>query len=145
MLETIIEAASNFCNEQLGIEDLNVEKTLNPPQGTLVAYIDIEMQEQGAYRIYLAAERSFVQFVAQIFLEESQSDEDTMRDMALECTNMIVGSAKVIASEKGIGFRISTPKLEIMQQFTPSYHEAASLQCGDSTLFIAIEERNDLK
>ncbi len=139
MLETITEAASSFCKEQLGAKRLEVEKATTPPKGTLVAYIDIQMHGSKAYRAYIAAQKEFVQFVAKIFLEEEESDEETIMDMALECTNLIIGSAKVVASQKGIDFDISTPKLQVMERFTPHYEDAAVLRCENNELFIAVD------
>lgn len=141
MLQTIIEAATNFCHEQLGVEKIELHETKHLESGALVAYIDIEVQQNDIYRVYLAAEKDFVQFVAQIFLEEDESDEETIMDMAMECTNLIVGSAKVIASKKGVDFNISTPHLEKVEAFTHNFDEAALLECNGKTLFIALEER----
>lgn len=142
MLQTIIEAAANFCHEQLGVEKLELHETKQLESGALVAYIDIETKQNGKYRAYLAAEKDFVQFVAQIFLEEDESDEETIMDMAMECTNLIVGSAKVIASKNGVDFTISTPHLEKVEAFTHSFDEAALLECNGKNIFIALSKMN---
>ena len=140
MLRTIIEAASNFCKEQLGAEKIELHEAKQLEGGALVAYIDIETQQNGNYRAYLAAEKEFVQYVAQVFLEEDDSDEETIMDMALECTNLIVGSAKVIASKNGVDFTISTPHLEKLEAFTHRFDEAALLECNGKSLFIALSK-----
>ena len=138
MLQTIMEAAENFCKEQLGSNEIEVSKETDFKSGALVAYIDIETKRDEKYRAYLAAERGFVQFVAKIFLEEEESDEETIMDMAMECTNLIVGSAKVIASEKGLDFTISTPHLEQVDAFEHTFDEAGLLECNGRALFIAL-------
>ncbi len=140
MLRTIIEAASNFCHEQLGVEKIELHETKQLESGALVAYIDIETHQNGKYRAYLAAEKEFVQFVAQVFLEEEESDEETIMDMAQECTNLIVGSAKVIASKNGMDFTISTPHLEKVETFDHGFDEAALLECNGKSLFIALSK-----
>ena len=142
MLETIVEAASSFCKEQLGAEDVKVKDVNDFRSGALVAYIDIELSETNRYRAYLAAEKDFVQFVAKVFLEEETSDDETIMDMAMECTNLIVGSAKVIASENGLNFTISTPHIEKVERFTHNFDEAAMLECNGQTLFIALSKTN---
>ena len=140
MLRTIIEAASNFCKEQLGVEKIETHESKKLENGALVAYIDIQTKEESRYRAYLAAEKEFVQFVAHVFLEEEQSDDETIMDMAMECTNLIVGSAKVIASKNGVDFTISTPKIEKVDSFTHNFDEAVLLECDGKTLFIALKE-----
>ncbi len=138
MLQTIIEAAKNFCKDQLGADRHEVSEKTDFQSGALVAYIDIETTQGEKYRAYLAAKRDFVQFVAKTFLEEEQSDEETIMDMAMECTNLIVGSAKVIASEKGMEFTISTPHIEKVNAFEHKFDEAGLLECDGKILFIAV-------
>ena len=138
MLQTIIEAASNFCQEQLGMERIELHENKKLESGALVAYIDIQSDQNGRYRAYLAAQKEFVQSVAQIFLEEDHSDEETIMDMAMECTNLIVGSAKVIASKNGMDFTISTPHIEKIETFIQPFDEAVLLECNGKKLFIAL-------
>jgi len=139
MLEIIVEAAKIFCKDQLGIENVERKEFHSLKSGALVAYIDITMQDDERFRVYLAAEKEFVQFVASLFLEEENSDDETILDMAKECTNLIVGSAKVIGSKKDLEFTISTPKIKKVEQFTHTYEEGALLTCHQSHLFIALE------
>ena len=140
MLQTIVEAASNFCKEQLGAERMELKKERSLQSGALVASIELETANEMSYKIYLAATREFVQFVAKIFLDEEQSDDETIMDMALECTNLIVGSAKVIASKNGLDFTISTPKIETVNSFEASFDETVLLKCDGHALFIALQE-----
>ena len=140
MLQTIVEAAASFCKEQLGVENVEVKELTDFQSGALVAYIDIETENSHKYRAYLAAEKEFVQFVAKVFLEEETSDEETIMDMAMECTNLIVGSAKVIASKNGLSFTIATPHIEKVERFEHQFDEATLLLCNKNTLAIALKE-----
>ena len=63
-----------------------------------------------------------------------------MIDVVLECTNLIVGSAKVIASAKGIDFTIATPKLSEDGGVQLNYIQSVQLDCSQGSLFIAMDE-----
>ena len=95
MLKTIIQASENFCVHQIResheLSDSAIKKR------TLIAYIDIETQDGIRYRVYIASDKNFMQRVSKLFLEEDDSDEETLIDMTLETANIIIGSAKVIA------------------------------------------------
>jgi chemotaxis protein CheY-P-specific phosphatase CheC len=141
MLETIMQAAKNFCEHQL-------QESCTPQDGvtkgkTLIAYIDIQTHDKTAYRVYLAAQKTFVQKVAKLFLEEDESDEATLQDMLLETTNLIVGSAKVLAEENmNKTFNITTPKFEKSGPFDFQVDKILTLKTEDTALSIAIKELN---
>lgn len=106
MFPIIVEAATNFCLHQIR---LPYALTSQPPQKrTLFAYIDIEA-EGSALRAYVGCDSTLIQTIAEIFLGEEMSDEETLTDMLLETTNMIVGSAKVLAEEHEKSMTIATP------------------------------------
>ncbi len=139
MFESIIEATKNFCIHQIGSKAV-IEKK-KPPKGKIfVTYIDIQTPTEDKYRIYLVAEKEFIQEVAIIFLDEEDSDDETLYDMILECTNMIVGNAKVVASEKEIHFTIETPHIQEMENFSLPYSESKTILCNENELFIAIQK-----
>ncbi|NPA66284.1 MAG: chemotaxis protein CheX [Epsilonproteobacteria bacterium] len=139
MFESIVEATKNFCIHQIGSEAEIIDDT--PPEGkTLVVRIDIQTQTDDKFRIYLASDRNFVQNVAQIFLDEEKSDTETLHDMALECINLIVGSAKVIASQKELHFNIETPHLQEMERFDIEYSKSVTILCNNNKLFIAMQK-----
>jgi hypothetical protein len=97
MFPIIVEAAANFCIHQIRLPyDILSEPT---KKRTLLAYIDIETTDGDMHRAYIGCEQGLIQIIAEIFLGEDESDEQTLIDMLLETTNMIVGSAKVIAEE----------------------------------------------
>jgi len=139
MLSTILEATENFCIHQIRVphtlsDDISKDKTL-------IAYIDIEMQDDSKnHRIYLGACPNFAQRISTIFLEEDESDEETLMDMMLETANLIVGSAKVISEESTQPFIIKTPHFEKIDIFDFPYDEAKLLKIENDKMIIAIKE-----
>ena len=141
MLSTIIQATENFC-----IHQIRVPHTLSnelSKDRTLIAYIDIEMQEEvKTHRVYLGACKNFAQRISTLFLEEDESDEETLMDMMLETANLIVGSAKVISEESKNPFIIKTPHFEKIDVFDFPYDEAKLVQIENDKMIIAIKELN---
>ncbi len=140
MFESIIKAALSFCQEQLGIEDVSIVDSVEIPKGTLIAYIDIKLNGTKSFRVYVMAQKAFVQHVAKVFFDEDDSDEETIKDMLLECTNLIVGSAKVIASKEGFDFTITTPKFADSQEIQLST-QSVYLKSDIGDLFVSMEEK----
>jgi chemotaxis protein CheY-P-specific phosphatase CheC len=141
MLETIKQAAENFCTHQIR-EACTSEKEITKEK-TLIAYIDIETNDKRRYRVYVVAEENFIQKVAKLFLEEEKSDKETLQDMLLETTNLIVGSAKVLAEDnENQAFTITTPKFEKNGLFNFQVDQAVTLKVGDAALSLAIKELN---
>ena len=139
MLKTIIQASENFCIHQIRVPH-EVSDGINKKR-TLIAYIDIDAQDGKQHRVYLASETSFVQRISKLFLEEDESDEETLIDMALETTNLIVGSAKVIAEEANQNpYTISTPHFEKIDKFDFEYDEAKIIKVENDEMIIAIKE-----
>jgi hypothetical protein len=141
MLKTIVEACENFCQHQIRlpstIEDVQTKKR------TLIAYLDINTADGSQHRVYIAAEPSFVQRVSKLFLEEDESDEETLIDMILELANLIVGSAKVIAAENGdSSYTIDTPHFLKTDIFDFSYDFSKTLRVENDAIIIAIKELN---
>lgn len=72
------------------------------------------------------------------FLGEELSDTETLRDMLLETTNMIVGSAKVLAQEQvKNSFTIPAPHFFDHNQFTPTTDENYAFAVGEGEVTIA--------
>ncbi len=141
MLNTILEASENFCIHQMH-EKYTINNVISKKR-TLIAYMDIEIKIAQKHRIYLALEKSFIQRLANLFLEEDESTEETLVDMLLETLNLIAGSAKVIAQERDINsFTISTPKFLKSGVFDINYDETKSLTIKDGDMIIAIKELN---
>ena len=141
MLKTIIEASENFCIHQICVpHEINDNIT---KKRTLIAYIDIDARDGKKYRVYVASDSNFMQRVSKLFLEEDESDEETLIDMALETANLIVGSAKVIAEEANINpYTINTPHFEKVDIFDFEYDQAKVIKVEDDELIIAIKELN---
>jgi len=140
MLDTIKEAAENFCIHQ--IREPHELKDGSTQKRTLIAYIDIDTQDSKRHRVYIASDKEFMQKVAKLFLEEDQSDEETLKDMTLETTNLIVGSAKVIAQKSEDPYTIGTPKFEKIGEFDFNIDHAKTIKIGDHELTFAIKEIN---
>jgi hypothetical protein len=141
MLKSIEEASKNFCIHQIRESHL-VEDGLTQKR-TLIAYIDIDKQDTKKYRVYIASEQGFMQRVSKLFLEEDESDEETLIDMTLETANLIIGSAKVIADKDDANsYTIGTPHFEKFDVFDFEYDEAKTLRVGDDVISIVIKELN---
>lgn len=130
MLLIIVEAATNFCLHQIRLPYDLLSET--EKKRTLLAYIDFETASGEMHRAFIGCDDRLIQTIAEIFLGEDESDEQTLIDMLLETTNMIVGNAKVLAGELyETAMTISTP-------FILSQDDIASLQL-DSSQCIKIE------
>ncbi len=141
MLRTIIEASENFCIHQIRepheLKDGTIKKR------TLIAYIDINTHDGLQYRVYVAADENFMQRVSKVFLEEDESDEETLIDMTLETANLIIGSAKVIAEESNENpYTIKTPHFEKIDTFDFAYDESKVIKVQNDEFMIAIKELN---
>lgn len=139
MLDTIEEAAINFCTHQ--IRDTHNIKEGATKKRTLIAYIDLDAHNGKKYRAYIASDFGFMQRVSKLFLEEDESDEQTLTDMTLETANLIIGSAKVIAEEKNESpYNINTPFFEKVGEFDSSYDEAKTICIGEDEITIALKD-----
>jgi len=119
MLPIILEAATNFCLHQIRLPYDLISP--NEKKRTLLAYIDIEITNGELHRAYIGCDEILIQTITEIFLGEDKSDEQTLIDMLLETTNMIVGSAKVLAGE------IYETTITIATPFILSYEEIEKL------------------
>lgn len=131
MLPIIIEAAANFCQHQIRLPYQIIES--DPQKRTLIAYIDIESSD-GTHRAYIGCDTTLIQMITEIFLGEDTSDEQTLVDMLLETTNMIVGSAKVLAEESyELSMKIATPFFlsEELSQVQPDALQCIGIDNGE--------------
>jgi hypothetical protein len=141
MLQSIEEASQNFCIHQIRKPHEVIDGITK--MRTLIAYIDIDAQDKKRYRVYIASNQGFMQRVSTVFLEEEESDEETLVDMTLETANLIVGSAKVIAEEKNENpYTIGTPVFLKLDIFDFAYDEAKTLKIEDDVISVAIKELN---
>jgi len=139
MLKTIIEASENFCIHQIRAPHTlsdDISKTR-----TLIAYIDIDTASGQKHRVYIASDSNFMQRVSKLFLEEDESDEETLIDMTLETANLIIGSAKVIAEEANENtYTIGTPHFEKNDVFDFEYDQVKLIQVENDVFIVAIKE-----
>ena len=135
MIKTILKAAENFCTHQIRLPYTVNNESDNSK--AFIAFIDIKTEDSKIYRVYIAGEDGFIQKVSKLFLEEDKSDEETLIDMALETTNLIVGSAKVIAENP---FTIGTPNFLKIDYLDFDYDSLKVIKVEDNELIIAIKE-----
>lgn len=141
MLNTVIEASQNFCTHQIRTSPVLSNKLTQAE--TYIAYIDITTNDGQIYRVYIASNKSFMQRVSTLFLEEDESDDETLIDMTLETANLIIGSAKVIAEERNDNpYVIGTPYFEKYAPFDFEYDEVQLLSDGLDELILAIKEQS---
>ncbi|MDD2904905.1 MAG: chemotaxis protein CheX [Sulfurimonas sp.] len=141
MLKNILQACENFCMHQIRLP--YTIDAIQTKKRTLIAYLDINTAEGREYRVYIAAEPSFVQRVSKIFLEEDESDEETLIDMILEVTNLIVGSAKVIETQSAANeYTIGTPHFLKTDIFDFEYDFSKTLRVENDAIIMAIKELN---
>ena len=139
MFTAIEKATENFCIHQIE-EEYTIDTTITDKR-TLIAYIDIDAEDGTKHRVYIASDIPFMQRVSYLFLEENESNEETLIDMTLVTANLIVGSAKVIAEEENINpFTIGTPVFERIGKFSFEVDTSKTLRIDDSTISIAIKE-----
>ncbi len=140
MITLMAKAAENFCFHQLRrpytLSDEKIETR------TVIAYVDIAKEDGTGYRVYMAYNKAMIQMIAEIFLGEDDSDEETLQDMALETANMIVGSAKVLAAEEGgLHFTISTPHFEKNADVALSSDAFKTIHIDDKLMMITLKEQ----
>ena len=141
MLSTIEEASKNFCIHQIRVPHTIKDGISN--KRTLIAYIDIDAENGSKHRVYIASDEAFMQRVSQLFLEEDESDEETLIDMTLETANLIIGSAKVIAEEANNNpYTINTPHFVKIGEFDFEYDDSKLISVENDELMIAIKELN---
>ncbi|SFV75013.1 hypothetical protein MNB_SM-3-910 [hydrothermal vent metagenome] len=136
MLETIVEAAKNFCIHQIDLVCKDENATIKDDM--IITYITINQNDK-KYKISIAYNFDIAQHIAKLFLEEDTSDKETLIDMSLESTNLIVGSAKVLAENSGEHFLIDTPNFVAIQHIK-QVPLSKTLQKDNYKIFIAIEK-----
>jgi len=139
MLKTISEALENFCTHQIRVPHTIDDGILDAK--SFIAYIDIDTTTGCTHRVYIASDTNFMQRISKVFLEEDESDEETLIDMTLETTNLIVGSAKVIAEELDENtYTIQTPHFLKTDIFDFDYDQAQHVNIENDKLMVAIKE-----
>lgn len=86
--------------------------------------------------VFLIIRPLLLQALANRLLGEKEPDEATLIDLANELSNLVVGVAKVIASDEGKDFTISTPQFLKIGKFEPK--SEASLHFKTSYSFCSL-------
>jgi len=140
MFNTILQATQNFIQHQIREEFVLSTQTMN--EQNIITYIDINTKDT-LYRVYAIYNSEFAQKISFVFLEEEESDEETLQDMALESTNLIVGSAKVLAQDNdSIAFEIQTPHLQNDDTPLSNVQHTQTISIEDAQITLTLEELN---
>jgi len=139
MVSIIIQAAENFLRDQIQL--VPKEADALSQLRTVIASIDVKMDNAEIKTIYLGFNEALLKEIVSVYLFEDEADEQTMIDMALESTNMIVGSAKVLAEQaEKEHFMITTPEFKAIEEFQHSQcSEFAVLNTAKEGLVIGIK------
>jgi hypothetical protein len=139
MISLIKQAAVNFLHHQIALES-HAGEHLSQVR-TVIASIDIKMDDGEIKTVYLGFNEGLIKEIVSVYLGEDEPDEQTMQDMALESTNMIVGSAKVLAEEaEKEHFMITTPEFKAIESFDNCQcSEVTILQTPKEALIIGIK------
>ena len=137
MLESILKAIENFCTHQLRSSS-KILDTKIPHDNLTATFIDVDKEDE-KYRISFLMDNNFLQAVAKVFFDEDESDEETLKDVALECTNLIVGSAKVIALKEQNSFEIATPFIKKYEDIK-EFDIIKVISCNDNEIYISVEK-----
>lgn len=131
MQNILKEAIKNYI-ESIGV-DL-VECKTNPKKG-FVAKISINGDLN--YDIFVVLPESKLKYIANLWFGDDNFDVD---DLTKEISNLIVGNAKVVASNKGISFDISTP--EFLGEYNNiDYDDILKYKFKNRCFYIAFKEK----
>ncbi|NWF66852.1 MAG: hypothetical protein HXX81_05240 [Campylobacterales bacterium] len=109
MVESIESALFNFFQNTLELDICKSEIILN--SFDFVSSIEIQ-KDNGNKRVYFLFTKELLDKVSKIFMCETNPTVEILNDLICEISNLVVGSAKVIASNSNINYNISTPTLE---------------------------------
>ena len=142
MISIIIEAAENFLHNQIELSTKRLQDLSSLSQlRTVIASIDVKMDDGEIKTVYLGFNEALIKEIVSVYLMEDDADDETMKDMALESTNMIVGSAKVLAEEaEKEHFMITTPEFKAIEEFDScACSEVSVLNTPKDSLVIGIK------
>ena len=140
MIELFSQATTNFATHQL--QTTCVESEHQDNLRTVIAYIDIDVEGGERFRVNVAYSKALLGVICALYLGEEDCDDESLVEMALETTNMLVGSAKTLASESDVPhFNIATPHLcDCHELDSRSHKQAVTLLVGEHPLVLTIEE-----
>lgn len=137
MLSIVVQAAENFCFHQIRLPYRLLDTV--EEIGTFLAFIDVQ-DDEGSTRVYVGCNSKMLQIISRIFLEEDESDHETLSDMLLETANMIIGSAKVLAEElHDLSVTIATPFHISADEARFDAENMQFIEVSDGTMMVALK------
>lgn len=133
MIKYIEKAAKHFIEHQIRVE--YTEPNSFSSTKNISTYIEIEI-ESLSNKVFITYNKELLQQIATIYIMEENCDDTTLTEMALETTNMIVGSAKTIASEDECHFNIKTPFLQDQEPL----QDGVTLSVNGNELYIQVKD-----
>jgi len=124
-----IKAAKNFA-KSIGAE---INHCKNRVDEGFVSQIDIRGDEN--LDIFLILPKDVLDNISELFFGDTDYD---VEDLSKEIANLIVGNAKIIASEENIHFDISTPKF--LDKIDLEYVKRIDLSIGDKCFSILFKD-----
>ncbi len=97
--------------------------------------------EEGSrhYEARIWVDRSLIENLSRILLEDEDPDEQTQEDLTSELANFIVGHAKMLASDRAIPCAISTPRFTGLKK-ADQKGKSLAFRIGDACLILSIGE-----
>jgi len=129
MEKFFIKAAENFA-KSIGAE---IDHCKNETKEGFVSQIEIRGDEN--LDIFLILPKDVLDTVSELLFGDTDYD---IEDLAKEIANLIVGNAKVLASEEDIHFDISTPKF--LKTIDVDYEKRIDLSLKDKCFSILFKE-----
>jgi len=107
LIELLKKSVQTVFDSHFGINVSDCHKT--PKANGFAAVLPITFKDEQLI-VTLWSEKKLLEKIAFILLMEETSSDLELQDVALEMLNLIVGHAKVVASDQSIGFSMETPK-----------------------------------
>ena len=109
MVELFRRSMEEVFGQSFGLTTKPTEKV--PETEGYAAQIPFSDGERN-YAATVWLERPVLEALAEILLCEEKPDESTLKDLTAEVANFIVGHAKMDASDRGLPYRMQTPRFD---------------------------------
>jgi hypothetical protein len=108
MINFIIEASKNFVTHQMREKAEKSNIKIETKNDSIYTFIDVNYLGS-SLQVHINYEKNVLSQITLLMLGEEDDSLESLTEMALETTNMLVGSAKVLAEESSQSCTISTP------------------------------------
>lgn len=132
-MKYIEKAAKQFIEHQIKVECTQPDSFSST--NNISTYIET-VSDSLTSKVSITYNKELLQQIATIYIMEEKCNDATLSEMALETTNMIVGSAKTLASEDECHFNIKIP---FLQESAP-LQDRLTLAANGHELFIHLED-----